>query len=108
MFSDCVAFIQNIQILASIPDLTKVYWQQGGLIWMLLFIISVSIIMKGQHRGSIRASHPAAPGSILGTPKNFRTEIYWETLLSQWTVSMEQTYLVQSMGLQIQLGYMPS
>ena len=24
-----------------------------------------------QHRGSIRASHPAAPGSILNVPMNF-------------------------------------
>ena len=31
------------------------------------------------HRGSILASHPAAPGSILGVPKNFSlnfAEIY--------------------------------
>ena len=27
------------------------------------------------HRGSILASHPAAPGSILGVPKNFSIDV---------------------------------
>ena len=27
------------------------------------------------HRGSVRTSHPAAPGSILGNSKNFSEEI---------------------------------
>ena len=56
----------------------------------------------------VHASHPAAPGSILGTSEFFQTEIYWVTLLSQWTVPIKQTHLAQSRGLQIQLGCTPS
>ena len=52
---------------------------------------------------SILASHPAALGSILGPPA---PEIY-RALLSQWTEAFELTHLVQSRGLQIQLGQTP-
>ena len=43
----------------------------------------------------------AAPGSILGTPKIFRAQ-----LLSQWTVAIERTHLVESRS--PQLGHTPS
>ena len=38
-------------------------------------------------RGGILASHPAAPSSILGVPKNFSfdvAEICWQGCLEQW------------------------
>ena len=54
---------------------------------------------EAQHRGSIRAHHPAAQGFSLGTPENlFWTESYLATLLYQWTMSIEQTHLVSKAG----------
>ena len=30
-----------------------------------------------RHRGSVRASHPAAPGLILVIPNNFSVDFFW-------------------------------
>ena len=39
----------------------------------------------------------AAPGLLLGIPKNlFRTEIYWATLLHKWAVSIKRIHLHSS------------
>ena len=56
---------------------------------------------------SVLAAHPAAPGSILVTPV---PRFIKDCLINQWqwTVAFEQTHLVQSRGLQIQLERMPS
>ena len=76
------------------------HWQEKFLreSWKIVCLTWDGVIdffSKGaaKHRGSIRAIHPAVPGSVLGDPENlFRTKIYRMTLLSQWTMSIEWTH----------------
>ena len=53
----------------------------------ILVLTNNKIVGAAKHRGCIPVSHPAAPGLILGMPKNISldiAEIYCQHYLEQW------------------------